>query len=134
VSPHFRSVLTRAGLDRPASGSAAHHGQHSQTVFQRRREQGSLSPFIVIRWGMLLGSDSRNASSFRLLLLLLPLCLFAELLDFHLLERLQLVKVLDRILSRVNCNPTRQPVVITCLALLLLVPMLASAHCPNKFG
>jgi len=67
-----------------------------------------------------LGSDSRNASSFRLILLILLLCLFAELLDLCLLKRLQLVVVLGRILPRVNRNSTRRPVVITCLALLLL--------------
>jgi hypothetical protein len=75
---------------------------------------------IIIRWGILLGSDSRNALSFRLILLFLLLCLFAELLELRLLKRLQLVVVLGRILPRVNRNSTRKPVIITCLALLLL--------------
>ena len=78
-----------------------------------------LIPFIV-RWSLLLSSDGRNTSSFRLLLLLLVLCFLAELLDFRLLKRLQLVVILGRILPRVNRDSTWRLVIIVRLALLLL--------------
>jgi hypothetical protein len=36
-------------------------------LFSSIGDNRGLSPFIIIRWGILLGSDSRNALSFRLI-------------------------------------------------------------------